>query len=399
MKKTLIVCLTLLLVVAIATGCQAETAEPSMPSTTNEIADETVDSDATAQTKYQPKPFKLFYPFPDTGSKMFSIAADNVKHLVELANGEFVSLVLDSYDTDAQISYVEKQISAGAGGVVFSPFADTAIPTVCNMCNDAEVPWALSMRVVRDIDTQAMMEASPYYIGSTSEDEEQAGYEVMKHLNSLGLKKIAIISQPKGDYAGDTREAGIQRACEEFGMSIVAEARGIYQVSDAATSVESFLSSHTDLDAIYAVSYACPGLVEACIKKIQESGNTHVKFACQDIPDDIVNDFNTGVLVCVNSSAGYNGATFDYYLTVVKLINEIQGYPIRNENGGCANNTLRNVMITNADDAQRFLETCFSEGYRFFTDDYIEANLFGWNNADLDEAGLQAIIDSNNPLG
>ena len=132
--------------------------------------------------------------------------------------------------------------------------------------------WGLCFRTIQNDEIREFVESSEYYVGRCYEDEESTGYNIMKQLNDEGIKKVAVILMPKGNSASDLREAGIYRACEEFGMEVVAEARGLTQASDITAAAESFLAANQDLDCIFVVATTAAGAQEAVVKAIQDAG-------------------------------------------------------------------------------------------------------------------------------
>ena len=335
--------------------------------------------------------FSIALPLPESGITAFEIMRSNMDQLEQLTGGEFINALAD-LTPDGVISFVESQVAAGVDGLMIIPPADSVLPTVCTLCEEAGIYWGISMRSITDPDIKAMVEASPYYIGNCYEDEYTSGYNCGKWMGEAGYKKIAIISQAKGDTTCDTREEGLAQACEEYGMEIVGESRGHAQASDATQATESFLASNADLDAIFVVGSAVTGEHEAVIKAIQDAGRgDQVSLITVDFPNDMVADFESGIL---KYSFGPFCLTYDPEIMLIKLVNAVKGTPITTADGSTVtSNAMKVLGIDNAEDAAEYVEVLGNPKYLFFTDDEIN-NMMVENNPDMNEAVLQEIVDN-----
>jgi hypothetical protein len=287
---------------------------------------------------------------------------------------------------DGTISFVESQIAAGTKGLVFCPPADSVLPTVMSLCEEAGVYWGICMRTIEDEEIKALVESSPYYVGNCYESEEDNGYLAGKWMGEAGYKKIAIISQPKGDAACDAREAGLAKACKEYDIEIVGEVRGLSQASDATSATESFLAANEDLDAVFYVGSPAAGVHEATVKAIQDA-NRDVKMTTIDFPAEMAADFECGVQTY---GLGMPCLTYDPYMVVVKLINAIQGYPL-NDDGTPTSNVIEMFEIDSLEKAQAY-EKAAGDNTMLFCEGEEMQQLFKWNNPDLDEEYLQNVI-------
>jgi ABC-type sugar transport system substrate-binding protein len=248
------------------------------------------------------------------------------------------------------------------------------------------------MRSIEDEEIKELVEASPYYVGNCYESEEETGYNAGKWMGEAGYKKIAIISQPKGDTTCDAREEGLAKACEEYGMEIVSEARGLSQASDATSATESFLAANADLDVIFYVGSPAAGVHEATVKAIQDAGRD-VKMTAVDFPSEMVEDFESGIMTY---GIGLSCLTYDPYMVVVKLINAIQGYPL-NDDGTPTSNLIEMFEIDNLDDAKKYMEVSGDNTMMFYEGEDME-QLFKWNNPEMSEDYMQKLIEDFNPL-
>jgi len=282
--------------------------------------------ETTAKKTANKKPYKIAVGLPDSGSTMFSLMSNNVKTFVESTGGKVVFQGGVGASADATIQFVEDQIAAGANGIIISPPADSVLPTVSSMCEEAGVYWGITFRTIKDQAIKSQIESSKYYVGNCFEDEANTGYQVMTNLNKLVVKKIAIISQAKGNTTTDLREEGINKACEQYGMKVVTEARSLTQASDATSATESFLSAYPDLDCVFIVGTTGTGMHEAVAKAIKDAGRQDkVKMATIDFPDSMVELFKSGML---DTCSGLPSWGYDPFMITTVLANKCMGTPI-----------------------------------------------------------------------
>jgi ABC-type sugar transport system substrate-binding protein len=387
MKKFLLVLLSCVMIVAMA-GCSPKESAPE---------NENATGDAAAGGL---KDFTIACPMPNAGLPMMEVMGKNLDEISALAGGKimYASSMDGVSSTDGTLSFIEGSIAAGANGIVIAPPADSVLPTVIQLCEDAGVYWGMTMRSIGDSEIRELVEASPYFIGGIYEEEEFAGYEAGKKFNELGYKKIAIISTPKGNMAGDLREEGLQRACDEFGMEIVGEVRGNTQASEAAEAASSLMAANADLDVIFQVASYATGALDAIAKTIADSGSG-VRFAAVDFPMDTDAFYATGVVDFCVKAGGKGDIVYDLYMVVAKVINAIQGTPIVDDEGNSGTmNTLKPYIVTDEEEAKKLALTTNDSEFRYYSEDFIQSNLFGWNNADLNAMQFQEFLDSYDPI-
>lgn len=400
MKKVMALMIAMLVLLAGFAGCGGDSSSASGNAASSAISSDAgtggdSGSDPAPAQAYDPKPFKISMSLPDSGITQLVSMSGSMNRLTELANGT-VLYNATTGTPDDQITYVEQQIAAGADGLLICPSTDSILPTVTQLCEEAGVYWGIYCRTILDDEIREMVFASEYYVGNCYENEEDAGYSVMKDLNDLGYEKVAIISMPVGNTTTDRREQGIQQACDEFGMSIVGEARSLAHAADAASATESFLSANPDLDCVFVVGSTVAGIQEAISKAITDAGRSDsVKIATMDWPQNIEALFEEGSLVVACNPNGVVGPFFDAYMVMVKVLNAVQGYPIE---GGEPFSNVITYYITNLEQAQKLNSVVMKEDFIYFDDEFVTANLFKWNNPGLTQQTFQDIIDSYDPL-
>ena len=396
MKKIMALLLTLVLCTSMLTGCGddkggagAESAKSAVDAGDKASPDSVAADTDKGASDTELKSFVLASQLPDTGSPSSVQSGYNIELMAGLAGGTVTFPAALDFTPDGTITFVESQIAAGADGLFLCPPAESVLPTITQLCDEAGVYWGITLRTIEDEEIRKMVEGSEYYVGNCYENEEDTGYQVMKELNDMGYKKVAIITQPVGDKAGDRREVGIKQACEEFGMEVVAEARGMSQAADCASATESFLAANPDLDVIFCVALGVAGGQEAVAKAITDSGR-EVKVATIDWPIEMVRLFEEGTLVVAASSSG-PAFGMDQFFTAAKVINAIQGYPI--EDGKPFSNTFQPYSVNNLDAAKEVSDIANNESYKYYEEDIIANTFFKWNNPELSQATMQTLIE------
>ena len=183
---------------------------------------------------------------------------------------------------------------------MFTPSADSMLPTVAKLCGDAGVYFALTFRSINDPEVKEIVEACPYYAGNTVENEYDAGYYVANLMAEKGIKKVAFISIQKGDTTAEAREAGMRDAFDKAGVEVVGELRSPAQASDAAAAAESWMATIDGLDGIMMLSCQTAGVYEALEDAIVSNNKVGKVFlgSC-DFGTDMESSFENGVAVAL----------------------------------------------------------------------------------------------------
>lgn len=347
---------------------------------------------AASQPDGPKKGFKIAVALSDSGASIFSLMGNNVKKFIEVAGGTVI-FERTGFSADTQIAFVENQISAGVDGIVIAPAADSVANTINALCEEAGVYWGIPFRRILDEDIKKIVENSKYYVGNCYEDEKETAYGVMKELDAIGVRKVAFISLAIGDTTAGQREEGMNRACQEFGIEAVAEARALNQATDVTSAVESFLSAHRDLDCVFILSTAAAGALKAAGKAVTDSGRGDtVKLACIDFQEGMVDLFEEGILAVASGLPHWG---YDPFMSVVKVSNAAMGTPISDTN---FSTDMKMLTLTNADMARKYEETFATDDKLFYTPEEMSSLLLKANNPELSPAYFQAIVDNFNPL-
>lgn len=401
MKKVLVLVLVAVFLTLSLAGCStgATTSSPaessaaaSQPSASSTASASSAASASTAGTdlKMPATGMRFSVALPDSGAAYYVIMANNIKKFVANAGG---TVVFESTKgvAEKQIAWADAEIAAGSKALVFGPAADSVIPIIQKKCEAAGIYFGIAFRSILDDNIRAAAEASKYYVGNCYENEEQTAYNLMKTINEKGIKNIAVISTPKGDTTGDLRDKGVAKACTEFGMTVVAEARDMAQAADGGAATESFLAAYKDLDAIVILGTRAAGVHDAVIKALKDS-ESKVKLAYIDFQAGMTDAFNDGVLI---AAAGLPHWGFDPFMASVKTFNAAMGSPI---NDKCFATPIGSLIITDAASSQKYDTAFASETAAYFPDDHMINTLVKANNPQLDQKAFDEIAANYNPL-
>lgn len=311
-KKILLMMLGLTMVVGVLAGCSSQTNKPNQSE--------------EGQTTDGEKPG---FTIVVSNAPVWVAIQKNVEAAAEAAGGKVLFEAWD-YSPEGLIVATEKLVAAGVDGFVFIPPADTVIPKLQSMCEEVGVPFVMPFRYIKDKDIKMAVETSPMYVANSYENDEEIAYDIVKHLHeNEGANNLAVLGLTKGDISGDRRDVGIEQACEELGVNLLAVTRGIESGDDATKVVESFIASYPELDSIFIVGGAVtPGSLQGAVKALE----THnlvgkVKIGMIDFATGMGEEFDKGAL---SISAGGNMVA-DPTLSAVALINKIKGTPLSDE--------------------------------------------------------------------
>ena len=301
-----------------------------------------------------------------------------IRDVVEAAGGELICDTSNEDSAEAQVNACEKLISAGVKGIIMTPMADSILPSIINMCNENEVYLAITFRNIGDEDVKEFVESSPWYAGNCYEDEEAAGYNVMSAAfeKRPDMKKVALIALAVGDNTSDARVAGITKACEEHGASVVAEVRDIQQASDATDAVKNFVAANPDLDCVAVASCYENSAITALPEAIKGTGKTadDICIVSCDGGSDLTKLFDYGYAI----SVGGGHLEIDRGSTAVMLVNAVQGNPL----GEPAHIAIPYMQFASVDDVADY--AVYVEGDTpIWTEDEIKENLLISANPDL----------------
>ena len=183
------------------------------------------------------------------------VAGKNMElDLCASVGAELVPTTLAGYDDASFMSAYEYLIEQGCNGIVVTTFSEGPISLIADMMEEAGVDWFLANRQISNPELKEKIYSLEHFVGNCYCSEEENAYEMVKELHDkYGVNNLAVLGLAQGDLNGDLRDKGIARACEEKGITLLTETRGIKTVDDVTNSVEGIVASYPELDGIFIV--------------------------------------------------------------------------------------------------------------------------------------------------
>ena len=239
----------------------------------------------------------------------------------EALGGTVTVDVAQGFTVEAQMTSIENLIQSGVDMLTFCAYAgESVIPKISQLCQENEVYFALWDTTITDPDIQAMVDANPYFCGTTNEDQEAAGYEAVKILADKGAKNFVLIKYAVGVATCDEREAGAVKALEELGLNNVYT---IVAPEDVKKSVQDVLTNYPEVDAIVALG-GTSGYVTPSIQAIDAVGKKgKVYTAGFDFSDTMGDEMAAGDLSLV-----FGGHVVTSHFANLMCISAFAGAPV-----------------------------------------------------------------------
>ena len=176
--------------------------------------------------------------------------------------------------------------------------------------------------------------------------------------HNMGCENIAVITMEKGDATADARDAGFDRACDEFGMNRISEVRNNTLTAEETTkAVENFLASFPELDGIF-VTGGSNTILEGVIQALALHNKTgEVKVACIDFISDLDKYIEEGAIDAI-SGGHFVDPLFSYML----MVNKLTGTPLSDN---CEQIDLNFINLQSPDDARNYYKYCEGDSYPY----------------------------------
>jgi ABC-type sugar transport system substrate-binding protein len=193
--------------------------------------------------------FKIGFPSSDSGGAFI----ENYKRVIEAAGGELIVEACDNSPLSV-ITAINKLISVKCDGIIVMPTSESILPQISELCEEAKVFWAITLRPVFNLQIQELLQDSEYFVGMVRENDEEVAYDFMKLLFENGKRHIALVSTVSADPVQVAREQGVYRASEEFGMEIVTNINNVTTPEETYNAISNLLIARPDIDAVFRVS-------------------------------------------------------------------------------------------------------------------------------------------------
>ncbi|MCI8615866.1 sugar ABC transporter substrate-binding protein [Parablautia intestinalis] len=348
MKKVLAILLTVTMILSLTACGGTDTGTGSAGNSTESDEEKVAQEDAAEDTQSGEdngqessaaedgadatlKSFKMGYF--DTGSQDGTSVPlrNNLVAAIESLGATPVAAQPAGNTPDDYLDALDTLISQGVDGIALPwvSFMFAGTPAAVKKCEDAGVYygfyWGVDCETLGE-DTLAICQDSPKFLGCFYQQENDAAYAAMSTLHDYGCDKLGYIGlAASNEMQENSRDYGVQKACEDFGMEILVEQRDqnvTMTAEGGATTVENFLTAYPEMEGIVIAGntqFVMPGVAQAIASK----GLTDFKVACIDFPDDMESYAKEGVLV-YDAGAHITGPV---YLTIL-VANAMNGTPL-----------------------------------------------------------------------
>ena len=381
---SIVVLLGLFAAMLIGCGNTAPDENGDTPSVTPDVEAGTSGGDEEAVDS---ESFKIGIGWFEFNDPTYDSAFNNIRSAVEAAGGELVVENTTDMTAEGQINTVQKLISMGVDGVIFTPLAQSVIPKLQSMCENAGVYFSMNNRMITDPDIKAGLIASEYFAGCTFENEEETAYKAVLELAEKGVEDLCVISGPTGDTASDARERGIERAVSETGINVLTTIRDLQTAGDVTSAVESFVAAFPDMDGIF-VSYTWATGAMPALQKVLETNNLagEVIVGRIDFDSSMAEYFADGQLNLV-----YGGQMqIDPYISTALLVNKVMGYSLAEEPLFIEVSYMKLTSEEEALDYFKYLEG----DVPVFTTDEAKEMILKKYNPDIDGEAITSIVEN-----
>ena len=277
-QKLVSISLASFMVVAlVACGGQSNSGQQSGTETATTESSETTETSAPAKQMV----------IGGLGSSLvssFQAALLNSDEIAKTYGLEYVTSDLPGYDDEAFLTMYENIIDQGANCLIVYTFSESAIKLVADLCAERDVDFFVANRQITDPQLKDYVYSLPNFVGTCYCNETQIAYDLVKEMSEeQGVKNLAVIGLQQGDINGDYRDTGIVKACEDYGVNLLTETRGITTVEDVTNAVEGMIASYPEMDGIFIVGGAVtPGGLAGAAQALANQPSTHCLPTGQD---------------------------------------------------------------------------------------------------------------------
>lgn len=288
----------------------------------------------------------------------------NSKEIAETYGLEYIPSELGGYDDQAFLTMYENIIDQGANNLIVYSFSESALKLIADLCVERNVNFYIGNRQVTDPALKEYIYGLPNFLGNCFCNETQVAYDLVEELAKVhNVKNLAVIGLQQGDINGDYRDAGINKACQDLGVNLLTETRGIATVEDVTNAVEGIIASYPEMDGIFIVGGAITtGALAGANQALVNHGlEDKVSIALIDIENGMEQYMGEGkpLKIC----AGGN-LSFDLILPMIWLATQAQGLHT-DENPAIINTKMQ--YLKTAEDVTNFVEYCENPNIPLYT--------------------------------
>lgn len=241
---------------------EAPAAEPAVP---DEAATEDFYTDDIDVSGISVEGQKIVYIAPSLDIEYWQWVEDGVRQACEEYGVELEVYVSNNSASD-QAENGETAVVQGFDAVVLSPVSSDSCSTVLDTCEDADIPVTIA----------AIGSTADNYYAFISADDYTSGYDAGNFLceqaKALGGDSIGVLALPMDRSNAQAKMAGLEKACEEQGITIAQTIQtSNLTVSESTDMCSDLLTANPDIAGIYCM-YEQAGI--AAIDVVDNMGMT-----------------------------------------------------------------------------------------------------------------------------
>ena len=251
---------------------------------------------------------------------------NQLRTTVEAMGCEYVTATASEMSAEATIAAYQNLIAAGCDGIIVT-YGQVNADMMAQMFDDAGVLWSTYWyHFVEGTDEYEAVMNSETFVSSTYEDDVNSAYWAASELGKKGCKKFCMVGLPAGGVTANMRDEGIKKACEEYGMEILAEERDFsLTISSAggATITERFLTAYPECDGIL-IAGMTQFVLAGVVQTLEQAGKVGtIPISGIDFNEYQFDYFDRSAL---NSIIGghFCGPTY----SAILMINQLNGTPL-----------------------------------------------------------------------
>lgn len=329
-RKLMAALLTMAMATGMLTGCgntaatsnsaQESAAQPAEEGSAAE-QEEADSAQEALNTEADVKAFKYGFISWGTADEHGRTLNAAVQWAVDAAGGEFV-MDGSAISAESTVAAAENLIQSGCNMISFCTYAgEASVPQISKLCQENGVYWTMWDTTISDADIAAMLEEDPYYVGSTCEDNYQAGYDMLKLMVDNGASQIILFKYGVNIPTCDDRCDGAYAAAADLGVEIVYE---VVAPEDYKKAAQDALVAYPDADGILLAGSGTYST--SMIAAFKEAGKENYYVGAFDYYDQMGENLKSGELTVIDGGHMITG-TF----SALMAINAYYGTPLSNE--------------------------------------------------------------------
>ncbi len=224
--------------------------------------------------------------------------------------------IIENFADETYLAAIENLCAQGVDGIITTNFSGTAVLQGLKICEEngvyLGVGWSQIDETIKD-----QVFSNDYFVGSSYEDDYNAGYEIIESLIDAGCTNIAPIGYEPGITCHDRRWEGMMQAFEDHPEIKKA---GEYRGLEFTKAVEDYLAADDTIDGIAITLLG----IEYCQEPIKSAGKEgQVKIAFCDLSDNCEASLESG-----ETTLAVGGQYVDVVFPFVLIYNALEGTPL-----------------------------------------------------------------------